>query len=204
MNEACRRCDQAGHLFYDCRTPRCARCGDYGHVSSECRAPCKLCDGDHPTSQCPVSTCARALTVEAHETQREDGGHEGDNPFSKEDEEADMPAAALRPGENSETQRGGASSETHLTCTREVRDFEGKVPVTGFYSFGEHNGAAILVSLTYRGSVGKYQHDEEGRLLPVDFVHKGNVLRAKDSLGGTRKEHPWKAKGLVSWSHLDP
>ncbi|CAN8006555.1 unnamed protein product, partial [Ixodes pacificus] len=137
----------------------------------------------------------------AHETQREDGGQEGDNPLSKEDEKEDMPAAALQPSENSETQRGGASSETHLTCTREVRDFEGKVPVTGFYSFGDRRarGVAILVSPTILGSVGKYRHDDEGRLLTGDIVHKGKALRianAKDSLGGTQKHQPWKDKGL--------
>ncbi|KAM7286924.1 hypothetical protein ISCGN_030625 [Ixodes scapularis] len=146
--------------------------------------------------------------------------------------------------------------ETHLTCTREVRDFEGKVPVTGFYSFGERSarGVATLVSPTFRGSVGKYRHDDEGRLLTVDVVHKGKVLRianvyapvdcrernlffrnldfylqgrrelvlagdfncvldqAKDSLGGTQKHQPWKAKGLRqlvtscslvdAWTHL--
>ncbi|KAM7289609.1 hypothetical protein ISCGN_029738 [Ixodes scapularis] len=54
---------------------------------------------------------ARSAAVTTHhETQREGGGHKGDNPLFEEDEEADMPAAALRPSENSETQRGGASS----------------------------------------------------------------------------------------------
>ncbi|CAN7950451.1 unnamed protein product, partial [Ixodes hexagonus] len=89
--------------------------------------------------------------------------------------------------------------ETHLTCMREVRDLESRAPITSLHSFGENRarGVAILFSPRFRGSVAKYQLDDEGPVLTVDVVLRGRAIRiSKDALGGTQKHQPWKAKGL--------
>ncbi|CAN7947740.1 unnamed protein product, partial [Ixodes hexagonus] len=203
MKKTCRRCGLGGHLSYDCRTPRCSRCGEYKHAGSQCRAPCKQCGEGHPTSRCPVNRSVDAATAdtvnEAVETVSDKGGGAA-SPQISNFEGADTNSGKEGPAVSTEEVSAG-SSETHLTCLREVRDLESRASVTSLHSFGENRarGVAILFSPKLRGSIAKCQRDDEGRILTVDVVLNGRVIKianSKDVLGGTRKHQPWKAKGL--------
>lgn len=72
MKKTCRRCGEAGHFSFHCRTPQCKRCGDYGHYAGDCTAKCKRCGEDHATTSCTAFTYASVTAPAADNTEPPD------------------------------------------------------------------------------------------------------------------------------------